>query len=268
MKFPWTFPSRTITAVEMAFNAIFCAVPAFIRVDPVSASGPVSNTMADSAASASERAGNARNREGSMRRAHRAASMARTTKAAPPLAEIPTTASSALPTPRSAPHRPRRRPRRPRPNSPVAAAPPAMMRAHELGRRSERRRHLGGVEHCDASAAARADVVQRSAAREPRRNCIDRFRNRSACAKRPPTASRCSATSSSTSAGVLKRSRPALRGFACSVGASSLTPRRAFARDFAQATLESSYGAIAPSETGRAAPVAAGTFAARPRSVS
>ena len=34
-------PIRTITAVDTALSTSFCAVPAFIRVEPVSTSGPV-----------------------------------------------------------------------------------------------------------------------------------------------------------------------------------------------------------------------------------
>ena len=37
---------RTIEAVESKFSTIFCAVPAFRRVEPAIASGPVSGAMA------------------------------------------------------------------------------------------------------------------------------------------------------------------------------------------------------------------------------
>ena len=42
-------PIRTITAVESMFITIFWAVPAFMRVDPMITSGPVSTSMATSA---------------------------------------------------------------------------------------------------------------------------------------------------------------------------------------------------------------------------
>src|SRR6266403_1738407 len=45
IKFSYTCPSRAITAVLSMFNTIFCDVPAFNRVDPVSTSGPTSGAI-------------------------------------------------------------------------------------------------------------------------------------------------------------------------------------------------------------------------------
>ncbi len=42
MRFEYVRPIRTIVAVEKAVSTSFCAVPAFIRVDPAMTSGPVS----------------------------------------------------------------------------------------------------------------------------------------------------------------------------------------------------------------------------------
>nr|WP_245935149.1 hypothetical protein [Acidipropionibacterium virtanenii] len=53
IRFDQVLPSRTIAAVEMALRTIFWAVPDFIRVDPVTASGPVSGRIATSANPAS-----------------------------------------------------------------------------------------------------------------------------------------------------------------------------------------------------------------------
>ena len=41
MRLPNVLPRRTIEIVEIALSTIFCAVPAFNRVDPVMTSGPV-----------------------------------------------------------------------------------------------------------------------------------------------------------------------------------------------------------------------------------
>src|SRR5690606_15266691 len=43
--FPLTRPRRIITEVLIIFNTSFCAVPAFIRVDPVTNSGPTMTSM-------------------------------------------------------------------------------------------------------------------------------------------------------------------------------------------------------------------------------
>src|SRR5882724_9713400 len=45
IKFSYTCPSRAITAVLSMFRTIFCEVPAFNRVDPVSTSGPTSGAI-------------------------------------------------------------------------------------------------------------------------------------------------------------------------------------------------------------------------------
>ena len=53
IRLPCTLCSRTIRAVEKAFSAIFCAVPAFSRVLPDTSSGPVSRVRPISACAAS-----------------------------------------------------------------------------------------------------------------------------------------------------------------------------------------------------------------------
>ena len=50
--FPSTRPSRIITAVEIMLSISFCAVPAFIRVEPVTNSGPTTASKAYSASAA------------------------------------------------------------------------------------------------------------------------------------------------------------------------------------------------------------------------
>ena len=45
MRFPYTLPIRIITPVETVFSTIFVAVPAFSRVEPAIASGPVSTVI-------------------------------------------------------------------------------------------------------------------------------------------------------------------------------------------------------------------------------
>ena len=46
--FSYTLPIRTIVAVEIMFSVSFCAVPAFMRVEPMSASGPTTRQIATS----------------------------------------------------------------------------------------------------------------------------------------------------------------------------------------------------------------------------
>src|SRR6478735_3064080 len=50
--FPFTLPSWIISEVEIIFNTIFWAVPAFILVLPVTNSAPVNNSTGQSATSA------------------------------------------------------------------------------------------------------------------------------------------------------------------------------------------------------------------------
>src|ERR1051326_1297459 len=53
IRFECTRPRRIITPVEIVLRMIFCAVPLFIRVEPMITSGPLSATMAMSATAAS-----------------------------------------------------------------------------------------------------------------------------------------------------------------------------------------------------------------------
>ena len=50
IRLPYTYPSLIIEAVVIMFSASFVAVPAFIRVDPVTISGPIISSIAISAA--------------------------------------------------------------------------------------------------------------------------------------------------------------------------------------------------------------------------
>src|SRR5262245_5318540 len=50
IRLPYIYPKRDIVPVERMFRPIFCADPAFMRLDPASTSGPTTVTMARSAA--------------------------------------------------------------------------------------------------------------------------------------------------------------------------------------------------------------------------
>ena len=49
MRLPYTLPNLTITPVDIMLSTSFCAVPAFIRVEPEITSGPTSGEIAMSA---------------------------------------------------------------------------------------------------------------------------------------------------------------------------------------------------------------------------
>ena len=53
IRFPYVLPSLTNVTVESVFSASFCAVPAFIRVEPAITSGPTSSRTSRSATRAS-----------------------------------------------------------------------------------------------------------------------------------------------------------------------------------------------------------------------
>ena len=55
IRLPYVRPSRTIVTVEIVFSTSFCAVPAFIRVEPAITSGPTTATTAWSARRPSRR---------------------------------------------------------------------------------------------------------------------------------------------------------------------------------------------------------------------
>src|SRR5438132_145749 len=57
----YTLPNRAIVTVVSMLQISFCAVPAFIRVDPVSTSGPTSGVMAMPARRRLNRLGDPRN---------------------------------------------------------------------------------------------------------------------------------------------------------------------------------------------------------------
>ena len=57
IRFPYTWPSPIIAAVLSMFSTSFVAVPAFMRVDPVIISGPVSGSMGNSTARDSSESG-------------------------------------------------------------------------------------------------------------------------------------------------------------------------------------------------------------------
>ena len=50
IRFPYVLPSRTMLAVESVFSTSFCAVPAFIRVEPAMISGPTTTAISCSTA--------------------------------------------------------------------------------------------------------------------------------------------------------------------------------------------------------------------------
>ena len=50
IRLPYTLPMRIIAPVESMLSTIFCAVPLFMRVEPVTTSGPGSGAMPMSAA--------------------------------------------------------------------------------------------------------------------------------------------------------------------------------------------------------------------------
>ena len=97
MRLPYVFPSRTMAPVVSVLSASLVAVPAFIRVDPVTTSGPVRMTMVTSQRSSSSSGGSEQVRK--TVRAPRACARAKAprTKGVVPLAAMPTT-TSLLPT--------------------------------------------------------------------------------------------------------------------------------------------------------------------------
>ena len=57
IRLPSTRPSLIMTEVEIMLSISFCAVPAFMRVDPVTNSGPTTASRAYSASAATGDAG-------------------------------------------------------------------------------------------------------------------------------------------------------------------------------------------------------------------
>src|ERR1039458_2738916 len=57
IKLPYTYPSRMNTAVLIMFRTSLVAVPAFMRVEPATISGPVSGVMAICTARANSESG-------------------------------------------------------------------------------------------------------------------------------------------------------------------------------------------------------------------
>ena len=55
--FSYTLPTRTKAAVVIMFSTSFCAVPDFMRVEPMSASGPTSGQIATSTSSVNSERG-------------------------------------------------------------------------------------------------------------------------------------------------------------------------------------------------------------------
>ena len=100
MRLPSTLPKRTMAEVVIAFSTILVAVPAFMRVEPVTTSGPVSGAITTSWVSASSGGGCVQRRNPVRAPRSRARSRAPCTKGVVPEAAIPITKSSA-PTSRS-----------------------------------------------------------------------------------------------------------------------------------------------------------------------
>ena len=55
--FSYAFPRRTNAAVVIMLRTSFCAVPAFMRVEPMSTSGPTSGQIATSTSSVNSERG-------------------------------------------------------------------------------------------------------------------------------------------------------------------------------------------------------------------
>ena len=90
------WPSLTIAVVDSMFSTSFVAVPAFMRLDPATTSGPTSTTIGTSGSRARREAGlHVMPIVAAAPRSRLAASRAASTYGARPLAEIPTTTSPA-----------------------------------------------------------------------------------------------------------------------------------------------------------------------------
>ena len=125
IRFPYTFPSRTMLAVVRMLRTSLVVVPAFNRVDPASTSGPGHGAMTTSARSRERPAWQATSTLRAPR--PRAATSPASTNGVRPLAEMPTTTS-----PRRTRERTARRAARASSSAPsrernTAARPPAMM---------------------------------------------------------------------------------------------------------------------------------------------
>jgi hypothetical protein len=99
IRLPYVFPSRIMAPVVSVFNTSFVAVPAFIRVDPVTISGPTRTVMQMSQLSRSSRGGSEHDRNTVRAPSTWARARAAPTYGVVPLAAMPTT-TSFLPTPR------------------------------------------------------------------------------------------------------------------------------------------------------------------------
>ncbi len=98
IRLPYTLPSRIMAPVVMALRTSLVAVPAFMRVDPVTASGPTLGRITTSQASASWRGGSVQDSKPVVAPSDLARPSAARTNGVVPLAAIPST-KSAFPTP-------------------------------------------------------------------------------------------------------------------------------------------------------------------------
>src|ERR1039458_5449997 len=177
IKLPYTYPSRMNTAVLIMFRTSLVAVPAFMRVEPATISGPVSGVMAICTARANSESGVQLMPAVTAPR-RRASAIAPSTYGVRPLAAIPTSTSRGV------------KPRSRRSCAPMAGsssvvsvarasacAPPASHDAlHQFGVGAESRRAFGGIQHTQPPAGARANVEQTSAALDGRDDGVHRGR--------------------------------------------------------------------------------------------
>ena len=97
IKFPDTFPRRTMASVVSVFKMIFVAVPAFKRVEPVKISGPTSGAITKSGLDPASNSTPGLKQSKTVRAPPRfAAAIAPHTNRVRPLAVIPTTTSPRL----------------------------------------------------------------------------------------------------------------------------------------------------------------------------
>src|ERR1022692_2119418 len=217
IRLPYTYPSRMNTAVLIMFRTSLVAVPAFMRVEPATISGPVSGVMAICTARANSESGVQLMPAVTAPR-RRASAIAPSTYGVRPLAAIPTSTSREV------------KPRSRRSCAPMAGsssvvsvarasacAPPAMMPCtnsasalkvggafggqpqppaprgprprrkktppaghealHQFGVGAESRRAFGGIQHTQPPAGARANVEQTSAALDGRDDGVHRAGN-------------------------------------------------------------------------------------------
>ena len=153
-----------MTAVENALSTSFCAVAAFIRVEPVTTSGPVSTPMNTSTSSPGGRVRVGRDQDGAAPPPRGRRASAPRTYGVRPLAASPTTTSPARTHARASSAPPAASSSASSTARHMASGPPARWAQNQSPGEAERRRQLGGVEHAEPAGGARAEVVHPAAA--------------------------------------------------------------------------------------------------------